>query len=965
MKNIKSHTTTSLLTLAVFALLAISFATCFAAPSDLAPPALAPVATPAAPFGIFYAGDPLSFTVTIKDPGNLPSKIPLVVRQLRAYNYAAIADQVQTAAYAGRTVCFPCEKVGEGEADVAIAGNTAKLTFTLDTKRLGALRVFAVIDGNEVKLTDFLHVLPPNDVPASQSVFAVSPQTYFNQPEVDRTFARLARAGIKVVRWETGERYKQGSDTDFDFSLDLKGRDLLVKNKMSAFVIIGHDDNNHLPKWPNGQVLTYGGGAPETQPTPDRLPEFARWCGQYATVMKGPIRGYEFFNEPWEDGSISGAIGGGANVRRLILAGAPKIHKADPTAKCVAACSIMNAEDSYLPYVDVMAQLDGITVHTYFNFMDYSEAICSRIGKEVWDTESWWSAYDDSAPDLLAHQVHRGYKMIEPCGGGMDITNEDGEHCTCGSATFITAQRFLDGMHGAGVAMKGHCPVILLYEGRGHALAFLQSVAIADGGPQFGSNTGNIPYDRLEEIPVKEKDYKPIGQYKIATPSGVHAYDVFGNEIPASNGSLTIPVGRFGYYVEAPNLAVLKSTMEAGVLTGVKPFDLAIHDFTQRLAPGAKLRVDVTNVYAETEHADVTVDGGDWMSFESPTVSLDLKAGEQATAVFVVKAAKLNAVNHYPIAVTAQGHHGITTLTETINQAVVVRGTPKAIDGDLSEWDAFNPVPVFLDKNQNFATGVLAYQKLPFEEESARDAKAYFVQAEAMYDDQYFYFAAKVNDPTENRRESVVYGERYHTFPWPNQHLYMGAPEMTGVTGDTIDLGFNTNDDNTRLWNYLMPNDPLYRVYPWPDTDFEFEVYPVKYNERADEYMKHYWQGNTPWVYPESEVWRLWDPKMLFRHHAYPFNPPTRAYDQGLAPGAKSVVRRVGNVWIYEVAIPWAQIWELKPAPGSIFKFAFYTRDNSSHGLEYAYRKSVSVLNHSFHPTWEQFYSNDTQWGFE
>ncbi len=915
---------------------------------------------PSSPYSIFYQGEPQTFTVTVERAGDLPAKVPLVVRQLRCIYYDSLpaADKKELLANREQIVT---DKVGEGTADVSKDGAITKLHFTVKVDRLGAFRILAVVNGKEIKLADYLDILPPNDVPAMKSVYAVSPQVMTAQ-----SFGRLARAGIKVVRWETEMRYKKNSDTEFDFHEDLSDRALLKENNISALIIIGHDDRRFTPRFPgSNQSITYGWGAPETQPSPDRMPEFGRWCGQFAKVMKGPIRGYEFFNEPWEGGSISGASGGGAQVRRLILAGAPAIHEADPSAKCVAGCSIMNEEDSFLPYPEVMKQLDVLSIHTYLNFSDWSPAIASKIGKEFWDTESWWTALDDSAPEFLAHQIHRGYKLIEPMGGGQDITNEKGDHCTSGAATFIASQRFLDGMEGAGTAMKGHCPVILLFEGRGHAVAFLQSVALPDGSPCFGDRTGQVPYDRLEEMPMKTADYKPIGTFKVAVSGDLHVYDIYGNEVPSSNGSVSIPVGRFGYYVEAPTLKTLKSALMAGVLDGVKPFDLAIHDFTERLAPGAHLRVDVTNIYPEPEHADITVDGGDFVSFESPTGSLDLKPGERATAVFTVKTAKLNAVNHYPISVTAKGNHGVSSLTEAINQAVIVRGTLKDIDGDLSKWDALNPVPVFLDKKQDFSTAILDYQKLPFESAAVKDPNAYFVEAEAAYDDQYFYFAAKVNDPTENRRESCAYGERAHTFPWPNQHLYMGAPEMTGYSGDTIDLGFNTNDDNRRLWNYDMPDDPLYRIYPWPDTDFEFEAYPVKYNAYSDEYMKHFWKGDQSWHYPESEVWRLWDPKMVFRHHAYPFNPPTCSYDQGLVLGARSVVKREGNVWIYEMAIPWSQIWELKPTPGAICKFAFYTRDDGNHGLEYVYGKSVSVLNHAFHPTFEQFHSNDAEWGLE
>jgi len=88
-------------------------------------------------------------------------------------------------------------------------------------------------------------------------------------------------------------------------------------------------------------------------------------------------------------------------------------------------------------------------------------------------------------------------------------------------------------------------------------------------------------------------------------------------------------------------------------------------------------------------------------------------------------------------------------------------------------------------------------------------------------------------------------------------------------------------------------------------------------------------------------------------------------YDQGLVPAAKSVVKRDDNVWTYEVAIPWSQIWEVKPKASERVRFTFYTRNDGGNAVEYANSKSVSVSNMlTFHPMWEDTWSNDCEWGF-
>jgi len=530
-------------------------------------------------------------------------------------------------------------------------------------------------------------------------------------------------------------------------------------------------------------------------------------------------------------------------------------------------------------------------------------------------------------------------------------------------------------MKPAGVAMKGKVPIILLFQGRGQAVAFLHEYSMPHPGGDIGGHDnglpGNVPYSQIVKETLAAK-YQPRGTFTILAVPGVAVYDIFGNPLPKTRNTFGVPMERFGYYVTAPTLKTLKLALDASQLTGVPSLSVKIHDFTERLAPGAALRIAVTNVYPVEKTATVTVDGtAAGITFDAATQQVAISAGKEATVSFTVKTVDARPLNKYHIAVTATDGVETTRYAEDINQAIMVKGTP-VIDGDLADWDAFKPVPVIVDQNAQFSTFISEYLRISVAQAVDDAAKAaagkapYVVTAQAAWDARNFYLGAKVVDATEGRKESAAFGVRYKSYPWPNQHLYMGGIELTGCAGDTLMLSFNTNDDNQRLWNFKMPDDPLYRVYPWPDTDFEYEVYPVKYNKEQDAYMKANFPHYAKWPgYPESEVWRLYDPKMTYRHHAYPFNPPFAEYDQAPVPGAQSVVKRDGNVWTYELAIPWSQIWEVQPKAGTRVRFTFYTRNDGNHALEYAAGKSVSVRNPiTFHPMWEYHWSNDCEWGF-
>jgi len=916
------------------------------------------------PYRIFYEGEDIRLTVRVRTEANLGDEVSLRAHQLL---HRVPDDLPKDARPARNALKSGWENslgpvFAAGRATVTQDGEALILDCDVEIERLGAIRLAVARADREYPLADFLHVLPRNGVAPENAVFTLN--SVRKAKDADARFALYKRLGIQLVR--AGGRSWERDTMHLDWAHYDELLAAMKKHGMRAYFIIGGASipiTSHLPgrekDWQS--LIRYRGGrSPETTPGTECLDVWAEQMGELAKRFRGYARGYEFFNEPWELGSVSGTISGGAHIRRLIEWGAPAIKAADPEAKILAACSGPNAQDSFLPYPKITDLMDVLTIHTY-SLGSAGAFLAPRYELEIWDTESWEPMMERNLPMKVAHQVHQGYGGIKPM-NQVKTPAEGGNPWQASWAIAVTAQRMLEGMRPAGHAIRGVTPVVLLYEGRGHAAAFVHGTA-----EYYGSKFYRPTPHRQIEQNADCSGWAPwmIGHY-VVPAEGLTVRDVYGNRLESEGDVYRIPLGQSGRYVTADSIERLRRAMEAGVLEGVKPFTIAIRDITERLAPGAEVRVEVTNVYPVAQTARVSVDGHGVIGLEGAVQERSIEPGATASFRFPIAAVGVHKGNAFRVTATAESGGQACSYTENINVAMIARGTV-VVDGDLDDWDAIGAVRVRIADQKTYTDPLAEYQKIPIAEISEQEQGASVVEARAAWDDAYFYFSAEVLDRDEERRESNAYGDRHARHGWPNQQVYLGRPQLTGHAGDAIMLSFNTNETHKKYWDYIEQDHPLARVYPYPDTDYEFEVYPVKYNERRDALYRRA-LGKKRWrSYPESEVWRLYDPKMIFRHHAYPFNLPSvrQKYDQGLVIGARSAIERRGNMWVYEVAIPWDQLQEVKPAPGKRVKFAFYTRNNGGHGMEYARGKSVSATNTvTFHPMWESFWSNETEWGF-
>jgi len=177
------------------------------------------------------------------------------------------------------------------------------------------------------------------------------------------------------------------------------------------------------------------------------------------------------------------------------------------------------------------------------------------------------------------------------------------------------------------------------------------------------------------------------------------------------------------------------------------------------------------------------------------------------------------------------------------------------------------------------------------------------------------------------------------------------TPDNSGLgeSFDNVLIAFNVIPEGR---DGLLANPPgtMPRYTGYKCTDYEYAL-----NQVASEYG-----GGT-------EIWRLLAPG-LNRKHFFPRQPKSEG--EGAVKDGKLKINREGNTLIYECAIPWSELSDVKKLlnDGKTIKFSFRVNDNGAPGscMELAKERSVSKLNsRAFHPDWKTHWANEVEFGFE
>ncbi len=345
----------------------------------------------------------------------------------------------------------------------------------------------------------------------------------------------------------------------------------------------------------------------------------------------------------------------------------------------------------------------------------------------------------------------------------------------------------------------------------------------------------------------------------------------------------------------------------------------------------------------------------------------ELAAGETKTLAFPITSARPDPSNNYPCHFRFVSEAGIAEYDEVLNVTIAPKGTKK-IDGNLDDW---KDVPaITLAAAPEKAQAIENLHK-PWLEMKDKQPDGTFAEVKFAWDDDFFYVAARVHDPTPQanalpmagRNEDAYFHsnasddrEPYKTFlakKHPGRsfaetpYVYCDSPEKPRQAHlptipfrrDRLQIALDVVDD----WHDLKSDTDKvpYGFHAAPDTDYEYSLY--------------WCEGDR------SELWRHLAPGVP-RIHDWP-RQVRGQLTTGPVAGAKHVVRREGSVYIYEAAIPRQELAKFSLKSGTIFGLSFKAGNGQGPSVVYGADKAVCKRNGlTFHPYWEQNPSCSIKW---
>ncbi|HEY3323188.1 MAG TPA: hypothetical protein VGP72_22230 [Planctomycetota bacterium] len=496
---------------------------------------------------------------------------------------------------------------------------------------------------------------------------------------------------------------------------------------------------------------------------------------------------------------------------------------------------------------------------------------------------------------------------------------------------------------------------------------------------QLRAELAALPADTPQRTREKLKRDLATAQYldgaslTITDEQGVfRAYDYFANPIPAKDGKITIPLNISGYFLRtdgsAGSFAKLIDAVKTAKLEGYQPVELVAHDLLGRIEQKPSLRLSITNVLNRPIVGKLTVALGE-LSIDAPA---ELKLGANETRELQIPIVKgdPSPSNSYALKVAFDaGADGRASLAEDIHVNVIAKKTI-SVDGDLKDWEKVLPQSV----SPHSATAANVTEKAwkPWEKFEEGAPKG-FATAYMAYDEQYFYFAAKIVDDTPfdggiryaNRNDDeYFYPEKAYLVEkhgnevkrkelvWPagvRRYSYRKDPAIpSGAGTDNVQIAFGVYEPGQ---NGVLANPPgtMPRFMTWQCTDYEYA-----FNQVGEKYG-----GGT-------EIWRLFAPGVP-RKHFYPRQPKADV-DGGPVTDGKLVMKREGNLRIVEAALPWSELKDVKKRldAGEKVRFNFRVNDNKGPSSELAANRSCSQMNsYAMHNFWEGHWSNELEFGFE
>jgi hypothetical protein len=813
--------------------------------------------------------------------------------------------------------------------------------------------------------------------------------TTWDESMNEGVFTLFEKLGVKGVRM--GGPYQLKTAPNYQRDMDRLDRYMQWAKRHDVTVMLTLGDGDDMGDQPLGRPrpwLSSEGKMLDTKDDRAWLPQydddFQQWTQAVAEKYGWPggnLNAVELWNEPWEAVSISGW---GADIPRYrdiythMALGVKAARKSARVKVLIGGtCSSSNTLDKLFPDGSerFLKWLDFASIH--YQALAAPSLIPEWVYRKspygpvrIWDTESWIANSEDRVAGVIASMRAQGQSRTAGIfdGNVYDSKNVriDGNvypivQAWSPAAAVAATQKFIGQRDFRELLFQNGLPWIFVFDG-------LATHGSEKSNPDDGTVVvlGDLAkiYEPARTL-FRSVALRPDAKLSLQNPGNEFVlYDFYGNPIAPSGGIITVPLNSLGYFLRtngAPgSFDSLLRKLRSAKVSGYDPVEIIAHDLTKPISEQPALRMTLTNVLNRTVKGQLFATLSN-LSLDTASAAIELKPNETREINFSVKGGQPDPANLYSLTATFDaGADGSVTHSETMHVNTIFRRTI-GIDGDLSDWAGVLPQQL---PSTDVDVSLTEQAWLPFKDRGGKSSTNNSAAVTYLaYDDQYFYFAAKIPDSTPDLGmvrfatrddDSYFYPDRVTTpdskeLGWPQGVRHYSYRKNFDVPSgssehDNVQIAFNVLDHKPWLSH---PPGVMPRFITYWDTDYEYALNPVALA----------YGGGT-------EIWRMQAPGIP-RKHFFPRQPKS-PIDGGAVQGGKLVVRRTDTERIVEAAIPWSEMPEVKRRfdVGESVKFTCRVSDNKAPAHELAAGRSVSKYNAmTFHDDWETHWANELEFG--
>ena len=557
---------------------------------------------------------------------------------------------------------------------------------------------------------------------------------------------------------------------------------------------------------------------------------------------EGCVTGVHLWNEPWEGISISGWQADMLRYREMYTAmanGVLEARKAGADVLIGGCDSHSNAWDKLFSdgTLDFLPIFDFLSIHyegmespclypEWNNRKDHKGRVL------IWDTESWVGNTDDRIATVVATNrsagydrsmgIYGGYMISRPHTGEevkQRIRTDDGWKITDAipavwspAAAMGAVQHMVGERDFHELLFKNGLPWVMLFRGSQNNADDGTVVVCGDIGEAFGAASILFRGVRGSNEPMH-----PLSAHKMLTGAKMtikadpafRLFDFYGNPVPPKSNAIEIPLSFQGTFLRTDgsrgSFARLKEALTKSYIEGYEPIDIVAKDMTRRIEQKPVMELQLTNILNRRISGKLSVTLGH-LTIRAPA-SISLKPNETRTIAVRITGGTPSPDNSYPLEVIIDaGKDGKAFHEEEMHVNIITKCTVQ-VDGRLEDWKNMIPQTVTAGNASLSVTEAAWYPFREFDTKAEGLANGYLA-----YDEDYFYFAAKVADNTPHpgtyRFETRDEDEFFYpdTAYKPDANLSFRKKEGQRVANENDPSALQHPNGQGRLMHYWEPD---------------------------------------------------------------------------------------------------------------------------------------------------------------